>query len=221
MTVLLSSDEVAIRPIKNIYLLEDAWEIVDQEIKKALEESILRLRQMKNIQVSSLTVSDLMGEKINLSTCNEKAFIPLQNTEVWNAIGSWIEAFHPEMGPRVRNGLEHVKHSDRSILNNALCLKERIFKKISQFTKVGDLFCFPTVPIIAPLKGELDVPEKAMDYYKRTMSITSFAGVACLPEISIPVAKVRNIPIGLSLAAGYRQDEFLLTAAKQLFEEFL
>ena len=51
--------------------------------------------------------------------------------------------------------------------------------------------------------------------------MTSFAGIACLPEISIPVTKIRNAPLGLSIAAAYRQDEFLLAAAKKLFKEFL
>lgn len=221
MTVLLSSDEVAFSPVKTIYLLADAWEIVDKEIKNALEESILRLRQIKNIEVTTLRLSDIVGEEIDLFICNEKAFTIPQDTEVWNAVGSWIEAFRPEMGPRARNGLEHVKQLDRSTLNEALHLKERIFTKIFQFTKVGDLFCFPTVPIIPPLKGELDVSEKAIDYYKRTMSITSFAGVGRLPEISMPVAKVGNVSIGLSFAAAYHQDEFLLAAMKQLFAEFV
>jgi Asp-tRNA(Asn)/Glu-tRNA(Gln) amidotransferase A subunit family amidase len=32
------------------------------------------------------------------------------------------------------------------------------------------------------------------------------------------VTNVNNIPIGLSFAAGHRQDEFLLAAAKKLFD---
>jgi len=49
------------------------------------------------------------------------------------------------------------------------------------------------------------------------MAITSFAGIGRLPEISIPGADVEGIPIGVSLAAGHYQDEFLMSAAKQLF----
>jgi amidase len=77
------------------------------------------------------------------------------------------------------------------------------------------------VGIPQPIKGELDDHTKCTDYYTRTMSITSFAGIAQLPEISIPVSKVSNAPLGLSLVAAHRQDEFLLAAAKKLFNEFI
>lgn len=140
---------------------------------------------------------------------------------MWNSVGAWIEAYQPEMGPRIREGMDHHKHFDRSTLNNALYLKEQMFSKIKQFMKPSDLFCFPTVARITPLKGELDNTQKRMDYYMRTMSLTSFAGVACLPEISIPVATIRNIPLGLSIVAATREDEFLLAAAKNLFAEFI
>ncbi len=219
--VLLANDCISQQPTRNIYLLDDAFAIADQDIKQALQETISRLRDMQNIHLSSITLSDIVGDEIDLLACNEKGFKVLQSAEVWNEIGTWIESNHPEMGPRVRSGLDHVKQTDRLMLSSALRLCEKIFTKVLQFAKAGDLFCFPTVPIITPIKGDLDDPEKLMDYYKRTQAITSFAGVAQLPEISIPVAKVGNIPIGLSLAAAHRQDEFLLAAAKQLFSSVL
>lgn len=218
MHVLLCSNTITYQnSIKNIYLLEDAFNLADQEIKEALQETIYHLRKINNIHVASISFSEIMGEKIDLKTCNEKILRELQNAEIWNAIGSWIEAYGPEMGPRIRAGLEHPKETDRTALNEVLNWRERIFTKIFHFTKPGDLFCFPTVPMVAPIKGELDHEEKATNYYDRTMSVTSFAGAARLPEISIPAAKIVNIPVGLSLVAGHYQDEFLLDATKQLF----
>ncbi|MBC8442215.1 MAG: hypothetical protein H8D87_21325 [Deltaproteobacteria bacterium] len=58
-----------------------------------------------------------------------------------------------------------------------------------------------------------------MEFYNRTMTITSFAGIGRLPEISIPVADIDGIPIFVSLTAGNYQDEFLMSAAKQIFNE--
>jgi amidase len=219
--VLLRTQQASSNPIKNIYLLDNAFAIADLEIQEALQENIAHLKQMKDIKVSSITLSDIVGEKMDLFSCNEKALRVLQSAEIWNALGSWIETFRPEVGPRVSFGLQNLRQMDRSQLNNALYLCEKLFTKISQFTKAGDLFCFPTMPIIAPIKGELDIPEKAMDYYNRTMSITSFAGVARLPEITIPAAKIGNIPVGLSFTAASHQDEFLISAAKQLFNDLI
>jgi amidase len=73
--------------------------------------------------------------------------------------------------------------------------------------------------MIAPRKGELDNMKKCRDYYGRTMNITSFSGIACLPEITLPVGKIQNVPFGLSLASAHHEDEFLLAAVKQLFKD--
>jgi amidase len=199
--------------------LEDAFSIADEEVNAALQG---RISQLRNIgKVSSVTLSEIVEEKTSLSFWQENIFGVMQCIEIWNAVGAWIESNQPEMGPRIKDAMDHFKQFDRSSINHALFLRERMFSKVGKFLKPGDLFCFPTVPMIAPLKKELDNQQKCMDYYQRTMSITSFAGTAYLPEISIPVTTVRNAPLGLSLASAHRQDEFLLAAAKKIFTEFL
>jgi len=42
-----------------------------------------------------------------------------------------------------------------------------------------------------------------------------------LPEISLPVAQINNIPVGLSFAAAHYQDEFLLQAVQLLAPKIL
>lgn len=221
MSVLLASDEAAQKSIDTIYLLENAVEIADQEIQQAFHDSRSQLTQRNNIKIVSITLSDIVGEKTNLSFWQTNIFAAIQCVEIWNAVGAWIEAYQPELGARVQDAMDYFKQLDRSTLNEAMRLRERMFTKVSQFTKPGDLFCFPTVAMVAPIKRELNNVEKCMDYYNRTMSITSFAGIARLPEISIPLMNVKNIPLGLSFAAAHRQDEFLLTAVKKLFPEFV
>ncbi len=221
MHVLLRSGRRNLRSIENIYLLEDAFSIAVPEVNEALQESITFLRKTKNIRVFTITLSEIVGEKIDLFTCNENSLRVVQSAEAWNSFGSWIEAFKPELGPRVRLGLENVKQTDRSKLNEALYFCEQLFIKVSNFIKPGDLFCFPTVPVIAPLKGVLDEFDKAMNYYRPTMAITAFSGIAHLPEISLPVTQTEGVPVGLSLVAGHRQDEFLLAATKYLFRGYL
>jgi amidase len=174
MHVLLRSHPTTQEPIKHIYLLEDAFAIADPEIQEALQESILHLRKLKNVQVSSITFSEIIEEKMDLFFCNETVLRILQSAEVWNAVGGWVEAIQPEMGPRIHFGLENVKKTDRSTLNNVLYLREKIFAKVSQFTKPGDLFCFPTVPVLAPIKSELNNPDKGMDFYIRTMAVVTY-----------------------------------------------
>jgi len=216
MLVLLQNDKLENKNIQNIYLLEDAFSISDPKIKTVLQECILDWESNKKVRISSITLSEMVGQKIDLFSCNEQCFRILQNAEIWNAIGSWIENTCPEIGPRLRFGLENLRKQDRALLNQVLHLREKIFRQVNHYLKPGDLVCFPTVPVITPMKGELDMPENAMNFYNRTMAITSFAGTARLPEISIPIAKQGEVPIGISLAAAHREDAFLLSAARRL-----
>lgn len=217
MSVLLASESIQ-RPINKIYLLQDAFNIADEEVKQAAIESIEKLSKNKKLKITPITLNEIVSEKTDLLFWEENIFSVFQCMEIWNAFGAWIKANKPEMGPRIRDAMEHFEKLDRSNLNESLRLRERMFSKVNEFIKPGDLFCFPTVPMIAPLLGDLDDKEKFMDYYTRTMSITSFAGVARLPEISVPVATVKNAPLGLSFAADHRQDEFLLGALQQLLQ---
>jgi amidase len=99
----------------------------------------------------------------------------------------------------------------------AIDLCERLFESIKRFLQPGTVVCFPTTPTVAPLKGSLNTMEAVLDFYDRTMAVTSFSGVGRLPEISAPLLTVGECPAGLSIAAAHYQDEFLLGAAHEMF----
>ena len=92
----------------------------------------------------------------------------------------------------------------------------RLFEGIGRFLTPGTVVCFPTTPTVAPPKGSLNSLTAVMDFYDRTMAVTSFAGVGRLPEISAPLLTVDGCPVGLSFAAGHLADEFLLGAVRAL-----
>lgn len=217
MRTLLRSEELGQSEIRNIYILEDAFSIADIEVNNAVRNSISHLFEIDNVTVASITLTEIAGENIDLNVCGSKALRVLQTAEFMNTVGGWIETFDPDKGPNFSAAYRNIRNVKRSELNDALLLCEKIFNKIFNFTNKGDLFLFPTTPTIAPLKGALNKPDKVLDFYDRTMEITSFAGIGRMPEISIPLITVNGAPVGLSLVAGFYQDEFLLSAAKKLF----
>lgn len=217
MRTLLRSEDLEPSEIRNIYILEDAFSIADTAVNDAIRGSISHLFESDGIAVTSIALSEIAGENIDLSVCNRQALRVLQTAEFMNTVGGWIETFDPEKSLSFSAAYENIRNFKRSELNGALLLCEKIFNKISKFTNKGDLFLFPTTPTIAPLKGSLNNLDSVQDFYNRTMDITSFAGIGRMPEISIPQITVNGAPVGLSLAAGLYQDEFLLSAAKKLF----
>ena len=69
------------------------------------------------------------------------------------------------------------------------------------------------MPAPARLKGSLKVerPDKpTISYYPRTLSLTAIAGIGRLAEVSLPLAEVGGVPVGLSLLAAHGRDAFLL-----------
>jgi amidase len=89
---------------------------------------------------------------------------------------------------------------------------------MKKFLRETDLLCIPTAAAIAPLQGTIHYREQgANDYYKRTLSLTSIAGVARIPQISMPIANINDVPVGISLLAAPDQDAFLLSIAAQVY----
>ena len=218
METLLRSENTAPEKIQNFYLLEDAFAISDPKIAKAIKGNIDALSSRCDANIISITLTDIVKEPMTLDKLNTDALRPLQTFEFLNTVGNWIENESPDLSPFFAMKYETVRKFDRKEVNDALMLCEKMFNRITSFFQKGDLILFPTVPTIAPLKGAFEHLETAMDFYDRTMAITAFSGVARLPEITIPVTKVDNAPVGLSIASGFYQDEFLISAVKQLFQ---
>lgn len=215
--VLLRSEQKTLPKIKRIFLLEDAFSIADSAVSDAVKSSVAHLKDLEGVDVTSISLSDIVVEGFTLTECNERALRILQSAEFANTVGGWVETFSPATGPSFQAAYENVRSLDRTNLIEGLSLCESLHRQISEFTKKGDLFCFPTTPTVAPLKGSLSELTAILDFYDRTGAITSFAGISRMPEISIPGASVDGIPVGISLVAGRDQDHFLLDSARELF----
>ncbi|QOH80950.1 glutamyl-tRNA amidotransferase [Plesiomonas shigelloides] len=219
MKTLLKSEEISPEKIHNIYLLEDAFALCDDDVRNTIGEKIRTLLSGTDASITSITLSDIVGESMTLDTLNVSVLRPLQTFEFMNTVGNWLESTVSDKSPFFTMKYETVRHFDRKEVNNSLTLCEKMFNRIKSFIKKGDLIVFPTTPTTAPLKGSLQYMETAIDFYDRTMAITSFSGVGRLPEISIPLAEFDGAPVGLSIAAGFYQDEFLISAVSQLLQK--
>lgn len=78
------------------------------------------------------------------------------------------------------------------------------------------MLCIPTTPAIAPIKGSLGTDRATGTYYPRTLCLTCIAGIGRLPQVSMPLAEVGGVPIGLSLLAPHGMDAFLLSVVQRV-----
>jgi amidase len=219
MSVLLRSSPEPVAKLQRIVVLDDAFKLADEPVRQAAEIAIERISKRVGIVLEHTNFSDILGWDMDLTACNVAALRNLQTVEFENTVGDWIEHNKPELGFVFSLAYGNVKSFDRSMAFKSINLCERLFESIRRSLQSGTVVCFPTTPTVAPLKGSLNTMEAVLDFYDRTMAVTSFSGVGRLPEISAPLLSVGECPAGLSIAAAHYQDEFLLCAAHEMFIE--
>jgi amidase len=219
LRVLLRSGDEPRVPVQRLVALEDAFALADPPVRAAAEVATARLADRAGLTVERVGFAAMVGRDLDLTACNTAALRNLQTAEFESTVGDWIENHRPPLGFAFSQAYGNVKAFDRIQALPSLALCERLFAALRRFLRPGAVVCFPTTPTVAPLKGSLATLPAVLDFYDRSMAITAFAGVGRLPEISAPLLTVAGCPVGLSLAAGPYQDEFLLDAARALLTE--
>jgi amidase len=219
--VLLARAPVPASKLGKVHLIYEAFSLADADVQQALLEPVRRLRGFFGKRVQELSLRDLATDKSAHSFANwSETFCVIQWAEIKSCLGAWIANSKPEFGPDVAASFELANQLDRRRVAEALERREQYFRSLHDFLEPHDLLCIPTTPALAPRKG--DAPARSSSgrgYYPRTSALTSVAGIGRLPQVSLPVAHVGAVPVGLSLLARHGQDNFLLEVAKRLDEE--
>jgi len=216
MRLLLGSDTGQTSELNRIILLEDAFRLADKTVCEAAEQAVFKIAEHAGLTPERVEFADVVRREVDLIKCNEAALRNLQTLEFQSTVGAWIENNEPELGSTFSMAYQNVRAFDRTRALSSVALCERLFEGVRRFLHPGTLVCFPTTPTIAPMRGALSTKEAVSDFYSRTMAVTSFSGVGRVPEISAPLLTAEGCPVGLSMAAGQYQDEFLLRAARQV-----
>jgi amidase len=78
----------------------------------------------------------------------------------------------------------------------------------------GAVLLLPTVPGIAPIRNA--APADTEEFRAHALALLCPAGLARLPQVSLPLAQLDGCPLGLSLVAARGNDAMLLALAKAL-----
>jgi amidase len=218
--VLLASDGLAASvPPGKVYLVREAFELVDPSVHQALSGPISQLHDILGMQIGVTSLGDLCGDDRAADLASWLTiYRVLQGTEFESCLGSWIAEAKPPLGPAMLAGIEFVRKLDRTRIGESVGLREHYFQRLNAALAAGDFLCLSTAPTIAPLKGS-KAYDRTSDYYWRTLSINAIAGVGRLPQVSMPLGQVDGVPIGLSLLAARGRDIELLAVAKRIAEQ--
>lgn len=188
-------------PFRRVYWAADAWELAEEPSRKRLEKQAAGL--LGGLVPSRIR---LAGPEGGLAAWAE-LFRQLQGREIWRGHGEWVRAVKPAFGPGIaeRFAWASALPEDGGSLRAE---QRRIAALLGELLGDDGLLVIPTAPGEAPPLRQAG--EAADRQRARTMQLTCIAGLAGLPQATVPRLSTEGCPVGLSFLAGRGRDLRLL-----------
>jgi len=136
------------------------------------------------------------------------AFRILQGAEIVRQHGAWIDRHGPTFGPGIRERFAWIRTIDAGAVASATLVRERVARQLDSLLDDNAFLMLPTAPGIAPL---LKTPAAELEAFRaRAFALLSIAGLARLPQVTLPLGTLEGCPLGLSLLAPRGRDRGLL-----------
>lgn len=204
--VLLRGPAVA-APLRRLVLATDAFAQADADVA-VLGRDFLKRAAPVLPQASEATVAP--G---GFDTWRE-AFRIVQAKEVWETFGDFVIRAKPKFGPGIKERMEFAATVTAEQAQPARQTVAAARAQIRALVPPGTIMALPTSPSIAPL---VDLDGGELESFRvRVMRLTCIAGLAGLPQLSVPAGTVSGCPAGLSLIGWAGGDEALLDLAVAL-----
>jgi amidase len=95
-------------------------------------------------------------------------------------------------------------------------IREAVSRHMERLLADDAILCLPTAPGIAP---RLNTPPAELELFRRrAFALLAIAGLAGLPQISLPLAAFDGCPLGLSILGPRGSDQGLLDWAAAHFD---
>jgi amidase len=190
-----------------LLLAEDAFAIAGDAVRRALEPGLARVRALLGDAEPVIVAPDGLPQWF-------QAFRLLQGAEIWEQHRDWVMRVKPTFGAGVKERMAWVPTIDPGKVPAAEARRGEIAERMQKLLAGNAVLVLPTVPGIAPLRDR--PPEETDEFRSRAMALLCIAGLARLPQVSLPLGTLDGCPVGLSLVAARGNDAMLLALAKAL-----
>jgi amidase len=138
----------------------------------------------------------------------------LQPYEAWLTFRDWLDRSNPRFAFSVARALVIGSMIPESERNWANLMRQEARGRLAYLLQPGTILCLPTTPFAAPLKGQkLSVLDPLRD---RITCLCAHGGLTGVPQVSLPLATVDGLPIGLSILGARGSDATLVAVARAL-----
>ncbi len=192
-------------PLPNLLVIaEDAFAVADAETQKALEPAIAQLARVIGRSKRHPLSLKPIGDWLRYQTA-------IQGHEAWSTFGDWIDRNNPRFGFEVADNFLRGTRVNDELLEEAQRFRAQRRLELAERFGPDTVICLPTTPFPAPVSGqrrsrmwELRVP---------VISLTCLAGMLGAPQLTMPLAELDGLPLGLSIVGLPGTDEMLLAIA--------
>lgn len=144
-----------------------------------------------------------------------QAFRSLQASEVWQQHADWFACHGQTLGADVRARFESAASVDADEASRAQRVRAEACTVLARvLAQPGRLLVLPTTPSPPPALD--DGMEAVQDVRTRAQQLLCLAGLAGLPQLSMPWTTVDGAPVGLSLIGRRGDDAAVLAGAAHL-----
>lgn len=205
--ILLGDDDPAIGATPELLWPADLWDQTAPVARPAAEAAAQRVQQVLGAARPVAVVLESFDRMY-------WAFRRIQGREAWLTDGPMIERFAPPLGPGVAERFAWSRQVSDAEVADATAFRAAFRTHLTGLLGSRGVLLMPTMPDIAPLRTE---PESALeDYRNRAIRLLCAAGLAGLPQLSLPLAGREGAPLGLSLLGPPGSDRLLVTLAQRL-----
>lgn len=189
--------EVDVVPVRELWLVTDAFALAGPDVS-----AILRARCEAMGVSGEVTLFD--GSPDDWTEC----YRVLQGAEIWRQLGPAISAMHPRFGESIAARFAGASSITLAEVAHWRPVREALAARVRALLGAGTALVLPTAPCVALRKNA--AAAEISSFYQRAIALTSIAGHAGLPQISVPAGDVAGCPAGLSVVASPGQDHALL-----------
>jgi amidase len=138
----------------------------------------------------------------------------LQGQEAWRTYGAWIESQQPTFGPAVAQRFAAARALSAEQVERAAREQADLIARADAALPEGMILRLPTVPGPAPRRDA--TADQLQLQRTQLLPLTVLASLTGRPQITLPLLKVDDAPVGVSLLGWRGGDTTLLRIAESI-----